>query len=271
MNSFKMICLDIDGTLLNSKHQITDRVKETINIVSNKMKIPVILVSARMPKGIKFLQDELGIEEPIICYSGSLILDENNNILDREAIDIEDIEKIYGIVKSRGGHISLYLDDEWYVEEMDCWAKQESDITNIVPMVSNFNELLKSWREEKKSPNKVLLMAAPDEINFFKNNTLDLDLNIYPSKETYLEIMSRNASKTSAINFLQSKFKLNESEIITIGDNYNDIDMLKYAGLGIAMGNAPDEVKKSANDITLTNDEDGVAEALKKYVILKED
>ena len=79
--------------------------------------------------------------------------------------------------------------------------------------------------------------------------------------------MPTNASKTSAINYLQKKFNIDKDEIIAMGDNYNDIDMLEYAGLGIAMGNAPDDVKKHANDVTLTNDEDGVAEALKKYVI----
>jgi len=81
MKNFKMICLDIDGTLLNSNHKITKKVKDTINIVSKEKKIPVILVSARMPKGITFLQRELEIEEPIICYSGALILDKDGKVL----------------------------------------------------------------------------------------------------------------------------------------------------------------------------------------------
>ena len=80
--------------------------------------------------------------------------------------------------------------------------------------------------------------------------------------------MPANASKTSAINVLQKKFNVKQSEIIAMGDYYNDIDMLEYAGLGIAMGNAPEEVKKHGNDVTLTNDEDGVAVALEKYVVL---
>ena len=90
-----MVCLDIDGTLLNSKHEITGKVKEAINIVSNEIKIPVVLVSARMPKGIKFLQKELGIEEPIICYSGALILDKNNTILSKEFIKASYVKELY--------------------------------------------------------------------------------------------------------------------------------------------------------------------------------
>jgi len=272
MNNFKMICLDIDGTLLNSNHKISEKVKNAINIVANEKKIPVILVSARMPKGIKFLQKELGIEQPIICYSGALILDKDNKILSKEFIDVFNLEEIYKLVSDHNIHISLYKDDEWYIEEMDYWAKQESEITNIIPKVTDFNDLIELWEiEGTGGPNKILCMASPDKINLLKENIKANELNIYPSKPTYLEIMPTNASKTSAINILQKKFNVDKAEIIAMGDNYNDIDMLEYAGLGIAMGNAPDNVKKHANDVTLTNDEDGVAEALEKYVIICRD
>ncbi len=266
MNNFKMICLDIDGTLLNSKHQITDEVKRAINIAVNEKNIPVILVSARMPKGITFLQRELEIEQPIICYSGALILDKDNNVLSKELISISNLEEVYKLTKNHNIHMSLYKDNEWYIEEMDYWAKQESEITNIIPRITDFNELMQVWREEGAGPNKILCMANPEEISFLKENIHDNSLNIYPSKPTYLEIMPGKASKTSAINCLQKKFNVDKTEIIAMGDNYNDIDMIEYAGLGIAMGNAPEDVKKHADYVTSTNDEDGVAEALKKYI-----
>lgn len=271
MKKIKMMCLDIDGTLLNSNHQITKKVKEAINIVANEINIPVILVSARMPKGIVFLQRELEIEEPMICYSGALILDKTGAILSKECISTSNLQEIYKSINKRNIHMSLYKDDEWYIEEMDEWAKQESEITNIIPTVVNFNELIETWREEKTGPNKILCMANPNEINLLKEEMNSNDnvnvLNIYPSKTTYLEIMPTNASKTSAINYLEKKFNINKAEIIAMGDNYNDVDMLKYAGIGIAMGNAPDDVKKNADDVTLTNDEDGVAEAISKYLL----
>ena len=267
MNNFKMVCLDIDGTLLNSNHKISEKVKDAINIVANEKKISVILVSARMPKGITFLQKELEIEQPIICYSGALILDKDNKTLAKENIDVFNLEEIYKLACEFNIHLSLYKDDEWYIEEMDYWAKQESDITNIIPKIENFKELIEKWKNESTGPNKILCMAEADKITLLKESTKAIDLNIYPSKPTYLEIMPAKASKTSAINILQKKFNVDKSEIIAMGDNYNDIDMLEYAGLGIAMGNAPEDVKKHGDDVTLTNDEDGVALALKKYVI----
>lgn len=267
MSNFKMVCLDIDGTLLNSNHKISENTREIIKIVANEKQIPVILVSARMPKGIVSLQRELEIKQPIICYSGALILDNCGDMLSKQVINLSDLKNIYKFANNLNVHISLYKDDEWYVEKIDYWAKQESEITNITPNVIDFNNLIELWREEGTGPNKILCMASTNDINLLRENIRYDTLNIYPSKPTYLEIMPIEASKTSAINFLQKKLNIERSSIICMGDNYNDIDMIEYAGLGIAMGNAPDDVKKHANDITLTNDEDGVAEAIKKYVL----
>ncbi|MBN2839068.1 MAG: HAD family phosphatase [Fusobacteriaceae bacterium] len=270
MKKIKMMCLDIDGTLLNSKHQITPKVKEAINRVANDSDIPVILVSARMPKGIAFLQRELGIKDPMVCYSGALILDRNGQVISKESISAVDLEEIYKVVNKQTIHMSLYKDDEWFVEKMDCWAQQESEITGIIPGIVDFFDLIKLWKAEGTGPNKILCMAKPHEINSLKeeikNNANLNSLNIYPSKTTYLEIMPTNASKTSAISYLEKKFNVEREEIIAMGDNFNDMDMIEYAGIGVAMGNAPDQVKKIADDITLTNDEDGVAHAIKKYI-----
>jgi Cof subfamily protein (haloacid dehalogenase superfamily) len=242
-----MVCLDIDGTLLNSNHQISKSVKDAINKVVNKKNIPVILVSARMPKGI--------------------ILDKDKTVLDKKFINASDLEQVYKLTKNYDIHISLYKDDEWYIEEMDYWAKQESDITNIIPKISDFKELIELWKEEKKGPNKILCMANPEEIIKLKKDVKADDLNVYLSKPTYLEIMQSKASKTSAIQHLQMKFNVSKEEIIALGDNYNDIGMLEYVGFGVAMGNAPEGVKQCADFVTLTNDEDGVAETLKTYIL----
>ncbi|MDP4089537.1 MAG: HAD-IIB family hydrolase, partial [Bacillota bacterium] len=122
----------------------------------------------------------------------------------------------------------------------------------------------------KTGPNKVMCMGEPGRIQeLYGKVTGDKlnDLNIYPSKPTYLEIMPKEASKTSAIEFLCRRFDLQSTEIIAVGDNYNDVDMIKFAGLGVAMGNAPDPVKQSADAVTLSNDEDGVAVVIEKYVL----
>lgn len=263
-----MLCLDIDGTLLNSKHQITERTKIAIRKVAKEQKIPVILVSARMPQGIYFLAKELEICAPIICYNGALIIDYNNNIVLNNYIEVPYIRKVYSIVKKYSICISLYKDDEWYNEEKDEWVEQEEGITNLTSTIRDYRELLTDWGNE--GCNKILCMGDEEEILSLKKELLAMfqeDLTIYLSKPTYLEIMPKNSSKTAAIAVLLEKYNANKTELIAIGDNYNDINMIEYAGLGIAMGNAPDAVKCCADSITTSNDEEGVACAIYKYML----
>lgn len=267
MGKYKMICLDIDGTLVNSEHKITDKTKDVIEQVTKEKNIPVILVSARPPRGIFFLQEELNIVQPIICYSGALIIEKPSKVLFNVTIPTGCVRKIYDIGKNQGVHISIYKDDIWYAEEMDKWAVQEGEITNFRPQLISYNDLMEKWEGGGTGPNKILCMGEPNHIESLnrKLRAENFELNIYLSKPTYLEIMPKGASKTSAIEFLRQRYSIEQSEIVAIGDNYNDVDMIKYAGLGIAMGNAPEQVKLQADEVTLSNDEDGVAVAVEKH------
>lgn len=267
MNHYKMLCLDIDGTLLNSKHQITKQTKEAISNVIKEKNVLVILVSARMPTGIFFLAKELEITAPIICYSGALIVDSDKNILFNRYIELSYIKKLYSIAKKYSIGISLYKDDEWYSEEKDKWVEQEEDITKLTASIRDYQELFMEW--ENEGCNKILCMGDEEQIAALQNElftTFGEELAIYLSKPTYLEIMSKKSSKTAAIAVLLKKYNLDPRTLMAIGDNYNDINMIEYAGLGIAMGNAPDEVKGYADHVTASNDEEGVAKAINTYI-----
>ncbi|APQ59516.1 MULTISPECIES: Cof-type HAD-IIB family hydrolase [Paenibacillus] len=270
METYKIVCIDIDGTLLNSAHQITEATKETILQVINDKQIPVVLVSARMPKAIIPLQKHLGISEPLICYSGALVIDKHGNKLNTRYIDKKMTQRLLDSLAAYDLHVSLYKDDEWYIEQLDAWALQERDITNIEPRIYSFSKLTNGWREETDGTSKILCMGDPEEIRRVLQVLRPVygeEVNLYLSKPTYLEIMSKKASKTAAIQILLKEYQLKQSDCLAIGDNYNDIDMLAFAGLGIAMENAPLEVKAAANTVTLSNDEDGVAHALKNHIL----
>ena len=270
MCKFKMVCLDIDGTLINSNHKITEKTKEVINTIANEKKIYIVLVSARMPKGIIPLQNELNISEPLICYSGALIMDKHSNVLANKVINSKVMKMIYDTSKDFKVSISIYKDDEWYIENLDKWSVKESEITNISPTIIDFNNLLKQLEKQNSGANKILCMEEPEDIQLLYKKISSIsneDINVYPSKPTYLEIMAKDVSKTSAIEILCKKFNVERSQVMAIGDNYNDIDMIEYAALGIAMGNAPIKVKEHADEVTFTNDEDGVAKALEKHLI----
>lgn len=269
MSKYKMICLDIDGTLVTSRHVITQKTKEAVQIAANEKNIPVILVSARPPQGIYNLQKGLGIKQPIICYSGALVLD-GDDILLNKTIQTSDVLMVYNLVKELGVHVSMYRGDKWYAEEEDEWTRQEGLIISSHPDIVSFSELFDIWTKENTGPNKIMIMAEPDKIKLMDERMKEKEshcLNALLSKPTYLEILPYGASKPSAIEVLCRNLGIDKSEIIAIGDNYVDVSMIEYAGLGIAMGNAPDPVKQCADDVTLSNDEDGVAYALEKHVL----
>ena len=115
------------------------------------------------------------------------------------------------------------------------------------------------------------MMAIGNEItiNELENKLLSIykdNLNIYTSKPTYLEIMRKDASKTNALVILLKKFNISREQAIAIGDNYNDRDMIIYAGKGIAMGNAPEPIKSIADYVTETNENDGVRKAIELFL-----
>lgn len=171
-------------------------------------------------------------------------------------------------MKSYNISMSLYKDDEWYSEKQDEWIRQEEVITNLTAWIGDYQELFSSWGNT--GCNKILCMGAEEEIIGLKKELVsifDQELTIYLSKSTYLEIMPKNSSKTAGIGVLLEKYNLDAQALMTIGDNYNDIDMIEFAGLGIAMENAPAEVKSYAKYITKSNDEDGVAWAIDKYIL----
>lgn len=267
LGKHKMVCLDIDGTLLNSNHMITKATKEVICRITKQQGILVVLVSARMPQGIVCLQKELGTSGPIICYNGAVIWEQGRAIRDI-TIPTPRAKQVYALCQQFGLHLSLYKDDTWYVSKPDFWAKQESNITNINWTPKEFEELFSRWLRQKTGPNKLLCMAEEEKIELL-SQSLEFsrkELNVYPSKTTYLEIMPAQATKTNAIAYLCWRVGVKRHEIIAIGDNYNDIDMLEFADLGVAMGNAPMPVKRVADFVTKTNDEDGVAWALEELL-----
>lgn len=271
MGEYKMLCLDIDGTLLNSNHRITEKTMKAIRSLSVEKGVPVILVSARMPRGIRFLQNELGIDRPMICYSGALILDDDgpgNAVSLDKTIAASDIGRVYVEAERHAVHASLYKADDWYVEVMDEWALQESQITGCEPIQTGFPELLRRWKKAGTGANKILCMGQPDAIQRVESALKAMNetvLTIYRSKPSYLEIMAPQVTKSAAIDFLRRRWNVEQRQIVAIGDNYNDLNMIEYAGLGVAMGNAPVQVKRLADDITFSNDEDGVAAIIYKY------
>ena len=267
--SYKLLCTDIDGTLLNKDRELS---AETINQFNRiKGDCDIVLASSRMPEAMRHLQAEVEIQSsPLIAYNGGLVLD-GDKVLSSTEVGYSEMQKIVDFCDGTDIHVSIYNNDEWYVPSMDYWAKREANNTKVTPQVRSLSETLAEYGRINKGAHKVMCMGPAEEIAVLYASLIEQlndDLHVYKSKDTYLEIASKRISKKSAIaTLLKHKYQgLEWGNIIAFGDNYNDMEMLDAVGMGVAVGNAKEEVLAMANDVTATNKEDGVALSIAKHI-----
>lgn len=271
----RLILSDIDGTILDNQNKIDSNLKDCIKQL-NKKEIPFILASARSPQGMLALAEELNVmDNPIACFNGALVVkdlkeDNYTTILNHE-LDRTEVERIFNLLKQKFPQvtINLYSGVTWYVEKIDKWVKIEADITKLVPIKTDLKNIIVN---SQIPIHKLLLIGDTDQITkalkFFQ--TRFPKSAFYLSKDNYLEVTNKQVSKEKALRELAKIYRLDLSETMTLGDNFNDVPMLELAGLGVAMDNAPDEVKQSARVVTSSNNQNGVSFAIKKYALKEE-
>ena len=268
MSRIKLIMSDIDGTILDKNHQLDSYLIELMPLLK-QCNIPFVLASARSPLGIAPISKELGITDcPIACYNGALI-SLGDKILSQYSIDKSELLLLHDFLKKEFPTVSInvYSGKDWLVNTIDEWVEIEAQITGESPKVTSLADFL---QEEKNLIHKLLLISNATTIQKLKETLSTMDFprtNFYLSKDNYLEVTHNQVSKKQALLELANYYQLSLTEIMTIGDNYNDIPMIETAGIGVAMGNAPTEVKTCANTVTDSNDQNGVSKAIKLYVL----
>lgn len=266
---FKIIFSDIDGTLLNADRDLSDYTIETIKKLNKE--IPFILISSRMPAAMRHLQKKLDIEElPLISYNGGLILADNKAISSTE-IEMEILEELHDFNLDHDVHLSLYHNDEWYAPVDDFWTQREINNTKVKPEIRKNHDVISKWNDESKGAHKIMAMGEEEKIDQIKNFLQEKhgnSLHLYRSKPTYLEIAPRKISKLTAIeHLLKNHYQIPLSQTIAFGDNYNDVEMIKGVGMGIAVGNAKPDVLEVAHMVTAPGKEDGVAKSINELLL----
>lgn len=260
----KIIFSDIDGTFLDSRHQVQPGTAAAARRMT-EWGIPVVLVSARMPAAIRPILRAAGIAAPLISYSGALVLDAAGRALYSHTMPVEPAARILNQLQLRWPQtvVNYYAADVWYVADDRTPAVQREEmITSVKAVPAEFGGLLSAGR----LPHKLLCMAEAEVIDAMGQElqTEFPELSIVRSSPVLLEIMAGGISKAAGIAVLLREFSLPIQAALAFGDNYNDLDMLASVGLGVAMGNAPDAVKEAAAAVTAGNDEEGIAKFLQK-------
>ena len=265
---YNILCSDLDGTLLTYKDNVSDY---TINAIKRiRPKIRIILASARMPRSMTYIQKELGIEnQPIICYNGALVLDGEKEI-SSTYIAINNILAVHEMAQAMDIQLGLYSGDDWYVEVDSERVTQEKKYTKALPSYRPTKTTLSEWQARGISGHKVMLMGKQKNMDVFfslLSDTFSNQLNIYRSNDTLIEVAPLSVSKLTAISLLLQKGE-SLKDVLAFGDNYNDMELLKNVGHGVAVGNAREAVKSIAHAITLNNTEDGVAHYINRHIII---
>lgn len=263
---FKILCSDLDGTLLSTKSDVSDFTISEISRIKERLK--VILVSARMPQSMTYIQERLNIvDQPIICYNGALVIDGPKEVFS-QTIAIKAVEEVYQLAEAKSVKLGLYYGGEWYVEETSERVAKEINQTRAEPILRPTSITLEDWKKRNISAHKIMLMGTKtlaDALFPILMGNLGDQMNVYRSNDTLIELAPKTVSKLSAIQLLlNSEDAL--SDVISFGDNYNDIEMLQHTGLGVAVENARKEVKAIANYITLKNTDDGVAHFIRQHL-----
>ncbi len=275
MKNYKLIVTDMDGTVLGENHQITDENKNALK-EAEKMGIKIVFATGRFHDSAKDHVNFLEEVMPIISSNGSIIKHPiTNEVLYSNFIDRDICLKIMDIIDGYNLRYQIYTDEKILQkyeteEEMifmkEFIAKNFSDKTEIT--------FKKDLREDVKNSNvlkfNIMEMENPELLNQARADlTFIKNIEITSSWKNNLEIMSEGSHKGKAIEYLSCLLGIDRENIIAFGDNYNDLSMIEFAGTGVAMGNAEEEVKRIANHVTSRNEDSGVAKAINSLVLPK--
>lgn len=290
---YKIVAIDLDGTLLNSFGEITPNTKAVLKKAIEKG-VQVVLASGRPVSAIENIANEIGAEEYLISGNGALVYDiKEKKIVYDKFLSKEQVLEIVDICEENSIYCNVYTEQEVIAKSLNYNVlfyhkenakKPEGKRTNI-NIVSN----LRKYIEELSADSKFLKVTVCDPNRLIFNgiirklrniDTIDvLDVS-HMSRKTikdgtddvqieyfYTEITNNNVNKWSAIEYLLEKENVKPEEVMAIGDNVNDKEMIQNAGLGVVMGNSSPQMKEMADIVVSDNNSDGIVEAVEKFIL----
>ncbi|UOW67279.1 sugar-phosphatase [Paraclostridium bifermentans] len=268
---YKLIALDIDGTLLNSEKKVTQEVFDAIQNAKEKG-VKVVLSTGRPLPGVQTLLKELKLndeENYVVTFNGGLVQEiTSQDVISNIEMSHEDFDYIYNeLAKKHDIKIHINTPDFLVVPytEVPKYSVHESTLNNIPVICMNENEI-----NSDLTFCKVMLVDEPeiieDIITKIPQEFHD-KYTIVRSAPFFLEFLNKKVNKGSGLQALCDKLGIDPSEVIAVGDEENDRHMIEFAGLGVAMGNARDSIKEIANHITETNNNHGVAKVISDFIL----
>jgi Cof subfamily protein (haloacid dehalogenase superfamily) len=263
--AYKLMAVDVDGTLLNSDGILTDATIKAIREGVGKGLIFTIS-TGRPIQGVEPLSRKIGLDLPYITYNGAMvIMGKSREIIYEQKLSAAHAREIIELAGKFGTTYIVWADNKMLVPEINDRINSYKQISKIEPTVVG-----DMFKAVEAGVTKILWYDEPEKVERFQSEVgkyLGGRVNYHTSRPVLLEFVDIHASKAIAMEKLGAHFGIQRSEMIAVGDGYNDLSMIEYAGLGVVMGNAKDAIKEKADYITLSNDEDGVAHVIRKFVL----
>ncbi|NFV14210.1 Cof-type HAD-IIB family hydrolase [Clostridium sp. FAM 1755] len=273
--NYQLIALDMDGTLLNDEKKITQKTLSYIKKAKEKG-VRVVISSGRVPGGLKFYEEIIAKEEPMICANGALILNHKKETIYNEGINKNTLLNIIDILrKYKNTYYHFYHDNIMCTEKFDYSTKRFYEFNESIERkyrieIRIITDSRKYIKDREREINKIVVVDDDLEyLNRIQKEIQDnLNVSVTKSHISNIEICNFGISKGIALEKLANYYDIPIEKCIAVGNDENDISMIKKAGLGVFMKNTREELKKYANYITnMDNNNDGIAEVIEKFIL----
>lgn len=264
----KLIAVDVDGTLLNSKNEITEKTRNAL-IKAGEEGHKVVIVSGRPTAGVLHLAKELELDKHgglLSNYNGGSITNfETGEVISNHTLDLDLAKDILAKTKNLPLQIIIPNGDKIISDRENKYLDIERELLKIE------GESIEDLRENIDfEPNKIIFANDPEILEEhlpFLSDTYGSTTAQVRSQRIYYEIIPKGLSKGNSLLEIAKYYEIDQKDIIAFGDELNDETMIEVAGVGVAMGNAVDKIKEISDYVTLSNDEDGIADYLEKFVL----
>ena len=269
---YKMLVTDMDYTLLNKEKKVSDRNREALRRAREKG-VHAVVATGRIYTSARIYAKLLGLSTPIIASNGAIIKDASKTVF-RDILSQDTVREMLRLCHKYGAYCHFFTENTIYSEKLinvslryTEWNKYVGEEDQVkIRIVDDGEEIVEAAKTEVL---KAVVFDEDDEkIQKLRDGIMETGIvSVSQSMKHNLEVMNKGVTKGNAVRILAQMYGINREEIIAIGDNENDISMIEYAGLGIAMGNAEEILKRAADHVTGDYQEDGVAEAIEKFIL----
>lgn len=262
----RLVAFDLDGTLVGKNLEIRPRVELAIRAMRERGILGCIATGRMYRSALPFARD-LRFGAPLVCYQGAAVIDPSSDevLLDTPLANVEALE-VVAYAKAAGLHVQLYADDRYYCEATNRFSDLYARVSGVRPIVV---ESLESTFASGNATKAVVIADADTAAAHLPLLASQLGERAYVTRSLpeFIEAMDPHVDKGSALRLVAGRLNIPMEHVMAVGDSWNDAPLLRAAAFGVAMGSAPPELREMADALVHDVENDGVAEAIERFVL----